>query len=160
VHSFSDVLQNRLTSPFSICLGVGIGAASYHAFANVSSYFFGPVAAINEEKLGLKKDVGQAVQLWEWFYETATVSMGIGTLRLQREFTDWHPLKLHATASSLIGSLGLIGAGFLIPPSSFSTYPRDLRRLLWGAAALVLAPLPYSALISMYSMYFPERSGH
>ncbi|KAJ9109902.1 hypothetical protein QFC19_001882 [Naganishia cerealis] len=126
LHSFSDVLQKRLTSPFSICLGVGLGAASYHAFANVSSYFYGPVAAINEDKLELKKDVGQAVQLWEWFYETAT---------------------LHATASSLIGSLGLISAGFLIPPSSFSTYPRELRRLLWGAAVLVFAPLPYSGLI-------------
>jgi hypothetical protein len=83
LHSFSDVLQQRLTSPFSICLGVGVGAASYHAFANVSSYFFGPVAAINEEKLGLKKDVGQAVQLWEWFYETATVSK-----RLCRRFVS------------------------------------------------------------------------
>ncbi|KAJ9109271.1 hypothetical protein QFC21_000600 [Naganishia friedmannii] len=126
LHSFSDVLQKRLTSPFSICLGVGLGAASYHAFANVSSYFYGPVPAINEEKLELKKDVGQAVQVWEWFYENAT---------------------LHATASSLIGSLALVGAGFLIPPSSFSTYPRELRRLLWGAAVLVFAPLPYSALI-------------
>jgi hypothetical protein len=75
LHSFTDVLQKRLTSPFSICLGIGLGAAGYHAAANVSSYFFGPVPAINEEKLELKKDVGQAVQVWEWFYENATVSL-------------------------------------------------------------------------------------
>jgi hypothetical protein len=30
LHSFSDVIRNRLTSPFSICLGIGLGAASYH----------------------------------------------------------------------------------------------------------------------------------
>lgn len=99
LHSFSDVLQKRLTSPFSICLGVGLGAASYHAFANVSSYFYGPVPAINEDKLELKKDVGQAVQVWEWFYENATVSHEKQFARVVRR--DTYPLFLPAACNCI-----------------------------------------------------------
>ena len=75
LHSFSDVIQKRLTSPFSICLGVGLGAASYHAFSNVATYLYGPVAAMNEDSLHMKSDAAHAIQVWEWFYVKASVSL-------------------------------------------------------------------------------------
>jgi hypothetical protein len=75
LHSFSDVIQKRLGSPFSICLGIGLTAASYHAFSNVSSYLYGPPAALNDEKMQLRKDTTQALMVWEWFYVKASVRL-------------------------------------------------------------------------------------
>lgn len=50
--------------------------------------------------------------------------------------------------SLAVGSLGLASAAFLVPVSSFSTYPRDLRRILFGAVILLTSTVPYSLFSS------------
>jgi hypothetical protein len=71
-------IMARFITPYALAIGLGFTSSSFFTWANVGSITLGIPKALTEDQDAISSGIGldpaRRVQIWAWFFRTASVS--------------------------------------------------------------------------------------